>query len=287
MKIFIIKFITTIYIFFDAFVYFLKNEYSLKLKIIMLGTYIKLFLLFIISPFYKNKFVKIHAFNIAYPDIYILVNLYSEIFLRGDYYFTSNKHNPNIIDSGANIGISILYFKFLYPGCKIIAFEPNLTSNLFLKQNIINNNLKDISVINKALSYKNNTLLYFGTNSPADVWASVVNDKNSECVKNREVSYVRSTILSKYINKSFDMLKIDIEGSEYDVFRDLKKHNSLRFVKNIAMEIHHNFDNLSSLASLLSLLEKSKMVYQIDSRCIPIAPAGKPQTMILYATKRL
>src|SRR5688572_20822569 len=51
------------------------------------------------------------------------VHSYSEIFKREIYRFTTVNNAPKIIDCGANIGLSVIYFKRLYPAAKIVAFE--------------------------------------------------------------------------------------------------------------------------------------------------------------------
>src|SRR5215203_998957 len=48
---------------------------------------------------------------------------YSEIFKRGIYRFETQSDSPVIIDCGANIGLSVIYFKRLFPAARIIAFE--------------------------------------------------------------------------------------------------------------------------------------------------------------------
>ncbi|HKZ65867.1 MAG TPA: hypothetical protein VJ111_05915, partial [Chitinophagaceae bacterium] len=47
----------------------------------------------------------------------------NEMFKEKVYKFTSSKKNPYIIDCGSNIGMSILYFKSLYPEARILGFE--------------------------------------------------------------------------------------------------------------------------------------------------------------------
>lgn len=52
---------------------------------------------------------------------------------------------------------------------------------------------------------------------------------------NKKIS-VKTTKLSKYINKKVDLLKIDIEGSEQKVLEEIK--NKLHMIKQIVMEFH-------------------------------------------------
>ena len=53
------------------------------------------------------------------------INQYLEIFENQCLFFETKNQKPKIIDCGANIGISILYYKRLYPEAQIIGFEPD------------------------------------------------------------------------------------------------------------------------------------------------------------------
>src|ERR1022692_4839219 len=61
---------------------------------------------------------------------------YDEIFKNEIYKFISKSDCPIIVDCGSNIGLSLIYFKQLYPNSSIIAFEPDpkifqaMTSNI-------------------------------------------------------------------------------------------------------------------------------------------------------------
>jgi predicted O-methyltransferase YrrM len=58
------------------------------------------------------------------------------IFLKAKIYrFNSLITKPLILDCGANVGVSVLYFKRLYPDAEIIAFEPDEDVFAILKQN--------------------------------------------------------------------------------------------------------------------------------------------------------
>ena len=48
-----------------------------------------------------------------------------ELFEHQIYKFKCDTETPYIIDCGANIGLSIIYFKLLFPKAEIIAFEPD------------------------------------------------------------------------------------------------------------------------------------------------------------------
>ena len=48
---------------------------------------------------------------------------YKELFRHETYKFLATKQAPKIIDCGTNIGMSIIYFKTLYPDASITAFE--------------------------------------------------------------------------------------------------------------------------------------------------------------------
>jgi len=54
-----------------------------------------------------------------------LLSSYKELLLDKLYKFKSDKVKPQILDIGANIGLSILFVKELYPESELVVFEVN------------------------------------------------------------------------------------------------------------------------------------------------------------------
>ena len=67
--------------------------------------------------------------------------LVHEIFADGTYAFTSRAVCPRIVDCGANIGLSVIFFKALHPGANIVAFEPEPVTFARLKETMDRNGL--------------------------------------------------------------------------------------------------------------------------------------------------
>jgi len=59
---------------------------------------------------------------------------------------------PLIFDCGANIGLATLYFKNLYLGARIVAFEADPETAAVLRENVSANHLQDVSVHNLMLT---------------------------------------------------------------------------------------------------------------------------------------
>lgn len=183
-----------------------------------------------------------------------------EVFIKSIYYFKCDKNSPLIVDMGSNIGLSILYFKTLYPESRIIGFEPVkktydiLTNNL--KNNCKNNNvmLHNIGLYDAAGSKE----FYIKPGRPE--MNSII--KNSdEAIK----EVVQLDLPSKYINEHVDLLKIDTEGSEDGIIRDLDKNGKLKMVKRIIMEYHFNMIGNKPLEEILSTLDKNGFTYYLNS----------------------
>ena len=86
------------------------------------------------------------------PNFYMQ---YKDTFIKRIYDFKAVRTDPLIIDGGSNIGMSILYFKRIYPAARIIGFEPDSVIFRILRENVTHNRLKDVTLINAglALSY--------------------------------------------------------------------------------------------------------------------------------------
>ena len=90
--------------------------------------------------------------QIEFFDYRHLRYIFVEIFLTRDYLLRVVLPGPSSWDCGANLGMSIVFFKRLYPGCRILAFEPDPETFSLLKGNVEANGFEDITLVNKAVS---------------------------------------------------------------------------------------------------------------------------------------
>jgi hypothetical protein len=94
---------------------------------------------------------RILGMDVAFLDHYWLVEMFEEIFLRTQYSFESAKDQPLIVDVGSNIGLSILFFKRLFPAATIIGFEPDPAAFRLLRRNVDANRLRDVTLLDVAV----------------------------------------------------------------------------------------------------------------------------------------
>ena len=209
--------------------------------------------------------------------------LFNELFLNQAYLFSTSKDNPFIIDCGSNIGMSVLYFKMMYPDAEILAFEPDDDAFRCLQVNVDNNNFKSVSVIKKALSTREGKLdFYYDPDNPGALKMSTIRERMP-----KEKRVVEATRLSNYVNDEVDFLKLDVEGAEVGVIEDLNTHGKLPHIKQMAIEYHHHiFRDTDTLSNILGLLETAGFGYQIESSL------GRPfnretfQDILIYAYRK-
>ena len=90
---------------------------------------------------------------------------YREVLLEQIYRFVARRANPFIIDCGANIGLSVIYFKHLYPAARIIAFEPDPQNFAALQHNVQAFALADVTLYQKAVWNAETELAFQATGS--------------------------------------------------------------------------------------------------------------------------
>ncbi|MFC0774447.1 FkbM family methyltransferase [Terrimonas alba] len=177
-----------------------------------------------------------------------------ELFREEVYKFNSPRANPFIIDCGSNMGMSILYFKSLYPDAKIIGFEADPYIFSFLEKNIRSYSLKDVTVLNRAVWDGDNETLSFLAEGGA---GGRLQERSGQ------FNYidVKTTRLKNYLVEEIDFLKIDIEGAEHKVIADCA--DELRFVKNLFIEYHSMENREQNLHLILEIIYKAGFRYHI------------------------
>lgn len=201
--------------------------------------------------------MKIHGFNYG-----TILYLFNEIFINDEYAFDKNAESLNIIDCGANIGMSILYFKYKSPNCSIKGFEPNPHVFKLLEKTIISNGFKNVSIHNVALSDKDEELEFYLPENIGSLGGSLLQERGGD-----NLHIVQARKLSDFINnQSVSLLKMDIEGAEWAVFRDLINNDQLKNISELQVEYHHKIENNKSVISqFLAPLEEQGFEYNI--RC--------------------
>ncbi|SRR5690606_26641310 len=205
-------------------------------------------------PRYQLTHTNLAGKKLEVPDAASFLFMYQEIFERQVYRFPSDHPAPYIIDAGANIGLSVLYFKQLFPDAQIVAFEADPDIFDILEKNLRGFELRDVSIVNKAL-WCTETTIHFRKEG-ADAGCIVTSGSDSTVA----VDTVR---LAPFLNKTVDLLKIDIEGAEYTVI----SHSApqLKNVKRIFIEYHSYLDQSQNLPELLSILKDAGFRLNINS----------------------
>jgi FkbM family methyltransferase len=192
------------------------------------------------------------------------IDIYKEIFKNNKHTIPKSFNGKNdflILDIGANEGFYTLKMKGRNLSTKIIAIEPNPIAFKLLTKNIIKNNLKDVILINKAVTSKNG-LINFQIVKEITPICSLKITKRIWLDKSRiRTIKVNSITLEHLINqfsiKTIDILKLDAEGCEFDILS--KSKPLLNRIKKIVVEYHSN----AIKSKLINLLTKSrfKLIY--------------------------
>lgn len=203
---------------------------------------------------YKETTVNILNYTLIVPDPVSMVWQFKEIFTDEIYKFRTGSEQPLILDCGANIGLSVLYFKKEHPGAVIKAYEADPEISRILQKNLKENAVTDVEVISKAV-WTNNDGVSFSSEG-AD---------GGSIFGNSQTSRIPSIRLKDEIARypRIDLLKIDIEGAEYDVLRDCG--DSLKNIRHLFVEYHSFQHEPQKLNEILNILTEAGFRYHIHS----------------------
>jgi FkbM family methyltransferase len=196
------------------------------------------------------------------PDFYIQ---FKDIFIRGIYHFDYRKPDPLIIDGGSNIGMSILYFKHLYPSAHIIGFEPDPATFRILQENMARNRFTDVKIINAGLASMAGTKTFQADGS---VGSHLTSDNSG--------FNVRVERLSDRLNQPVDFLKLNIEGEELSVLQEAETSGRLRNICEMVLEYHGWINDEQRLGLILNLLDRQGYRYLVHDFDAETCLTSKP-----------
>jgi len=160
-----------------------------------------------------------------------------EVFLDRDYDIETDGKVEWVVDAGANIGLSSVFFANKYPEAKILAIEPEEENFNLLKKNVAH--YPQVIPIHAALwNYSGEIQLSdpgrgaHGYVTLAGSEGAVADSWSVPCVTLRD-------LISRFSIPKIDLLKVDIEGAEREVFED-----SLDWIDKVVfiiVELHERF----------------------------------------------
>ncbi len=202
-------------------------------------------------PRYKDENIDFLGYSLKTPDCMSFLFQFGEIFVDEIYKFKSSKKSPVIIDCGSNIGLSCLYFAKNHPDSKIYAFEADEKIFTILSSNMKNNNINNIELYNKAVWIKEEELSF--SSEGAD--GGSIYDTSDSKIKVQAIRF--KEFLEKFT--TIDFLKIDIEGAETEVLKDIE--TELNKVENLFVEYHSITGQPQTLDQILKILTQNNFRY--------------------------
>lgn len=154
------------------------------------------------------------------------------------------KEGDIVVDIGGNIGMVSIFLAKMYPFLKIYAFEPVRENYENFLENIKLNNIPKgtITVENKAVTKDGRavTMRVCENNSGGATLADVTSDKSIYGYRGTSINVESITleeIFAKHKINELKLLKIDCEGSEYEILYNTKE-SILKNIQNLIGEFH-------------------------------------------------
>ena len=162
------------------------------------------------------------------------IDTFYQVFGNLEYGRIPIKFSPKtIIDLGANIGLASIYFANKYPDSKIIAIEPEPSNFTVLKANTTK--YKNIILEQKAISNIDDQYIEI-LDKGYGKWGFMTEIKSDN--KNSGIKTITINKLSELYNFNYiDILKIDVEGAEKELF-ETNFEKWIPITKCIIIELH-------------------------------------------------
>ena len=210
-----------------------------------------LFLLRVDPSARRGGIAKFEGRRIEFTDGLSVSIEYKDIFLHEVYAFPSLGSAPVIFDGGACIGMAALWFRQRHPAALVTCFEPDPMVAGVLRRNLSANGCSDVAVEQIALGETDGTVSF--AHEGAD--AGRVSAAGAQAVPMRR--------LSPFVPAVVDFLKLNIEGQELGVIRELAASGALARIRNVTIEYHGWKDARPCLGPLLILLEEAGFRYVV------------------------
>jgi FkbM family methyltransferase len=162
-----------------------------------------------------------------------------------------------VIDLGANIGLASRYFACTYPQCRIFAVEPDASNFAQLTRNLRPLLRSGRCVLERAAVWESNSILAVAPAPGGDGFDAIRVSRTESLGTEQSATRTKQCVTGISMNEVLarsgfpyaDLLKVDIEGAEVELFRgDL---TWLGRTNAIAIEFHQDSRRESRFDSIM------------------------------------
>lgn len=189
-------------------------------------------------------------------------SVYRTILLHGEYDFDLPFTPRTIVDAGANIGVASVYYAHKYPGARIIAVEAEASNYALLSRNVAP--YSNIVAVHAALWNRNGEICLSEPDASTGTfgkWGFITHEGDGVHVR---AIHMRA-LMADYSLDSIDLLKVDIEGAEKEVFENC---DWIGNVRALVVELHDRFkpgcrEAVESVTSDFSRSQRGEMTLYV------------------------
>ena len=170
-----------------------------------------------------------------------------------------------VVDIGANVGVFSVWAVRRAGARRVIALEPSESSVVALRANLVRNGLPEVTVCPKAVGARRGRALLYRRGPPAMNTLFSTDAAGSHFQELGPVEVVTlDDVFSAFAVERCDLLKLDCEGSEYDIL-SAASARTLGAIQAVAAEYHIGL-NSGDPEALRGLLESSGFVVSMEER---------------------
>lgn len=172
--------------------------------------------------------------------------IFEQVFIKKEYQLQLSFTPQYIIDLGANVGHASLYFHYKYPNAQIISLEPELNNYAIAQKNL--SNYPNIQLYHGAV-WHNHEPLFLVDNGLGEAGFMINNSSGLAGIQ----SFTINDLQAKLNTPTIDIVKIDIEGAEIEIFEN--NNEWISKTKIIIVETHDRYRKGTSKAVFKALIE--------------------------------
>jgi FkbM family methyltransferase len=174
--------------------------------------------------------VKVFGRKFYYNDVYGLASL-QRVYCSSYRLKSYLPEHPVVIDVGANVGQFNFFCRHYLNAQRVISIEP--IKDCF--ELLVLNSKNHSDCVNEIVSIHNNEVIFHIAKNSSQL-SSYIKDENAEYIESYPVNSSKlDDVVSRLELKQADLLKIDTEGSEYDVL--CSANNFLEKVSHVLVEM--------------------------------------------------